>query len=240
MVKGFTHNVQDGESAESVAATYGVPLKKVWSDGQNQALNKARDDDPHILSPNDNLFVPFEAKEMSKATDKSHMFVVSRPKTKLKVQLMRHGWPMSTQQFVLKVDGSEVLSGPLGFDGIVEAEIPVLAQTATLTVEKTKAEIDEECESDPTHKPATHKTYQLTLRGIHPMTETTGWQARIANLGYPVGAVDGKAGRLSQASICLFQDDRHAGLKLGTTPTADSPDALDSLTCSHLKKAHGC
>jgi LysM repeat protein len=217
MSDAHTHTVKDGESVESIAANSGLPLDKIWSLSENEKLRNKRKD-PHILNPGDKLAVPAtKPLTFDRATGQTHEFSVQVPKSKLKLQLKKHGEPRANQPCELVVDGFKM--PPLTTDGSgnLEAEIPAKAHAATLTVGTGKEQV----------------LYKLQLRGIHPIAEPTGWQARLHNLGYPVDVDGDGVGNMSYAALCLFQESKDPK-KLPPT------GKLDDDTKNKLEQRYGC
>jgi peptidoglycan hydrolase-like protein with peptidoglycan-binding domain len=73
-------------------------------------------------------------------------------------------------------------------------------------------------------------TYRLLLRALDPVTEVSGVQARLRNLGYGEVPLDGEMGPATIAALCAFQ--RENGLKV----TASA----DTATQDKLAEKHGC
>lgn len=216
MSEAETHTVIDGESVENIAANYGLPLDAIWGLSENQDLRDRRKD-PHILRPGDKLAIPATTPlTYQRAIDQKHELVVQVPKSKLKLQLKKLGQPRANQSCVLIVDGKQTTETTDG-QGNLEVPISGKAKKARLIVGTGNDQI----------------TYDLKLRGIHPTSATTGWQARLHNLGYPVD-VDGDAtGAMSQAALCLFQEAQ----KPQKLPATGKPD---DDTRAKLEESYGC
>jgi hypothetical protein len=217
MGNGTNHTIKDGESAESVAASHGLPVRRVWDAAENATLRKARDDVPDILNPGDNLFVPTpDPKILERDTDKRHTFKVFYPKSKLRLQILKYGELRQNIPYVLIVDGHEIKRDQTDANGLIEAEISAIAKSATVKLGTDQDRI----------------VYHLHLRGVHPVSEPLGWQARLSNLGYPIGKLHKEATRTSLASLCAFHD--HQRLKVDGEPDKDQPAR------EKLKFRHGC
>jgi hypothetical protein len=70
-------------------------------------------------------------------------------------------------------------------------------------------------------------TYELHVGELDPVGEVTGLQARLANLGYYDGPIDGDAGEVTAAAIAQFR--REHGLPLGDQVDDDLREALEGL-----------
>ncbi len=206
--------LKDGQSVESIAAAIGLPIETIWNAPENRALRELRGD-PHVVNPGDKLFVPPTApKTYTFETGKRHQVVIPTVKSKLQLQFKHEGKPRAFQPYVLKIDGGKEKTDKTDDQGKMETEISALAKTATISVGQGKDQV----------------SYTLELRGLHPTSVTTGWQARLHNLGYSVGKVDGQPGRRSEAALCAFQEDQKK------QPTGKP----DQDTQDKLKELRGC
>jgi len=209
---GDYHIVEQGESVDSLAAACGHLPETIWDAPQNREL-KDKGRERHSLMPGDRLFLPaVKPRTESVASGKAHKMSVKRPQAALKLRLLAEGKALAQKPFVLVVDGVEE-RGTTDADGLLERPVPALAQKAELTV----GEGEE----------ALH--YTLLLRAIDPVSELTGVQARLANLGYGGVPVDGKAGIETEAALRQFQTDQ--GLDVNGQP--------DQATQKKLVELHG-
>jgi peptidoglycan hydrolase-like protein with peptidoglycan-binding domain len=71
-------------------------------------------------------------------------------------------------------------------------------------------------------------TWTLKVGGLRPIDEVEGYEARLANLGYDVGTIDGAADEKTQAAIEHFQHDQ------GLPVTGE----MDDETKQHLNAAY--
>ncbi|MBI5069868.1 MAG: peptidoglycan-binding protein [Deltaproteobacteria bacterium] len=213
MKPGTYHVVEQGQSVESIAALARRLPKVVWDAPENKELRDKRKE-PHVLMPGDRLFLPaIEAETFDVPTGEAKAFVLDQPDSRLQVRIVEGTEPRAGKPWVLRVDGKE-LRGTTDGDGKVDCPVPVLARVAELTVGEGAEAV----------------TYELELRGLDPITEPTGLQARLANLGYDSGPVDGDAGPRTRAALAAFQKDN------GLEPTGE----LDASTRSKLEEKHGC
>jgi hypothetical protein len=121
------------------------------------------------------------------------------------------GNPRPQLPYSISIDGAPIESvAPLQTDsqGMLEHEIPVNSTTGNLSFDDTEMSL------------------QLTLP---PVATTIGLQARLKNLGYFVGPLDGKIGPITQNAIAGFQRDN--GLPVSGMP--------DDRTRQQVVKRHG-
>lgn len=209
---GEWHDVAQGESVESLAAAVGHLPKTVWEAPENASLKDQRED-MHVLMPGDRLFLPaLKTRTFDVPTGTEKKFKVTRPPSRLRIQLVRDGQPRANTPFVLIVDGAS-LPGDTDGQGLVDVPISPRAGAATLVVGTEDDQV----------------TYELSLRGLDPITEVSGVQGRLGNLGYDVGEPDGDLGPRTMAALAAFQQDE--GL--------EANGKLDDATRDKLKQRHG-
>lgn len=210
------HIVKLGESAASIAWRHGfADYKKVWSFGANDDLaNRGRT--PYTLLPGDELEVPdLQKKTITLATNRHHRIVVDTPKQALRLRLLdldAEAW--ANEAFSIEASGlSDPIRGTTDADGALDAELPIVAGSATLTVRE--------------------ESFRLALSHLAALPNDDedamiGIANRLRNLGYHVG--DGSPASLTYRwAIALFQADHDL----------DVTGELDAATKDQLAKAHG-
>lgn len=210
------HIVKPGESAASIAWRHGfADYKKVWSFGANGELaNRGRT--PYTLLPGDELEVPdIQKKTITLATNQHHRIIVDTPKQALRLRLLDlDGEAWANEAFSLETSGlSEPIQGTTDGDGTVEAELPIGAVSAVLTVREEGFSL------------ALSYLAALPHDDDDPMV---GAANRLRNLGYHVG--DGDPVSLAYRwAVALFQADHDL----------DVTGKLDAATKDQLTNAHG-
>jgi len=205
------HVIEQGECLSSIAAEYEFDWKLIWKHGQNATL-KQRRKNPNILLPGDELFVPIrEKKEESRNTDKRHTFVKKNAPTRLRIRLLNSGKPLVNEDYELSISGQK-LKGTTDSTGLMQETIPPDACSASLILGKEKREI------------------LLDVGHLDPLNSISGMQARLNNLGYDCGAVDGIVGPITRSALKSFQET----YQLNITGEADSA------TLDKLKGEYGC
>jgi len=208
------HVAKDGDCVASLAAQYGfADGKAIWDHPDNAALKKLRAD-PNQLHPGDEVVIPErKPKALSLATGKQHKIVVKRPMRLLRIKFLDAAGEPLKGPYKLTA-GTLVRAGELDGQGVLHEELPP-------SVVQAQVEIDGVVRA-------------VRIAHLNPLRDTndggvTGAQARLANLGYAPGAVDGKAGPKTRAAIRTFQEAR------GLEPTGD----LDAATIDELESEHG-
>jgi hypothetical protein len=204
------HKVKQGDTVASVAERYGLFPDTVWDDPANADLKKLRKD-PNVLKPGDVLVIrDKEAKEESGAAEQRHRFRKKGVPAKFRLQLMEDDEPRANLDYVLEVDGG-LFRGTTDGDGWLEQVIPPEAKKGVLLIGE-------------------EERFELQLGHIDPVTEVSGAQSRLNNLGYDCGRPDGKLGDKTAAALRSFQQQQ------GLTVTGE----LDQATQDKLVEIHCC
>lgn len=185
------HIVRQGDCVESIAYQHGHLWKTLWNHPQNAKLKQVRKD-PNVLLPGDRIFIPeLRVKEEAGGTEQRHRFCRKSVPSKLKLRFLdAKNRPRAGESYALEVDGTHY-DGSLDSDGALEVSILPNARKGKLTL----GQGDEQEE------------YELELGHLDPLAEVSGVQARLMNLGYDCGAVDGKSGPEIEGAIEAFQED---------------------------------
>jgi N-acetylmuramoyl-L-alanine amidase len=210
------HTVSQGECLSSIAREYGFSSYRTIYDHPNNAEFKRKRPNPNVIYPGDTLYIPDkDLKEESKATEKKHHFKLKKEIVKLRVVLKDdQDQPYANMSYQLKVD-DHVFKGTTGGDGKIEQEIPADARAGELAVFRSGTQ-------------DVIAFFPLELGELDPVEESTGIQARLNNLGFDCGAVDGIIGPLTQDALRLFQE------KYGLTVTGTA----DATTREKLRELH--
>ncbi|MEA2560332.1 MAG: hypothetical protein QOH06_1836 [Acidobacteriota bacterium] len=217
-----SYRVRQGDTLASIAKKSGLQDWKLIYDRPENADFKSRCErgarDPDLLYPDEGIFVPNkEFRHAPAPVDQRHTFrIPAIPKTKLRIVLeLQKGKPVENEDWELTVDGKP-FKGNTGSSGLVEAEIPVDAREGQLKLRDL--------------------SWDLKLGHLNPLDPDvpdegmSGAQARLANLGYAAGAIDGQLSPETEAALKQFQ----AAHELKET------GSLDDDTRDALAKAYGC
>jgi Putative peptidoglycan binding domain len=211
------HTVEQGDCLSSIAKQYGFSdWRLIYNHPENAAFKRKRPN-PNCICPGDQIFIPEkEIKQTGGATDAKHKFKLDSHKTLVRLRLMdEEGKVFAGKKYRLDVDGT-VHEGTTPGDGLIEKEIPPDARSGQLTVW-----LDED-----TSKPGF--TWKLKIGHLDPVEEKTGVQARLKNLGFDCGPVDGVVGPRTQAALRGFQS------RAGIPETGQ----VDAATIGKLRDQH--
>ena len=191
----ITHVVEQGECLIRIAARYGFrDFRLVYNHSANAALRRMRPN-PNLLYPGDTIVIPDkQEKNESCSTGQVHRF-----RTPVRRRLLRiavedvDGVRLGGCPYTLTI-GEQTYTGTLPGDALLEKQIPADAEDGTLEVTSRE------------------KKYQWPLRigWLNPVSDVsddgvTGIQARLRNLGFDPGPIDGIIGPKTQQAIRGFQ-----------------------------------
>jgi Putative peptidoglycan binding domain len=212
---GCVHEVSQGECLTRIARQYGFAEDSLRGHPQNAELFRRRKNS-NVLHPDDHVFVPArEAKWEAGATERRHRFSTGSGRRLLRIALEeRAGRPMKRVAYELTV-GGVVHRGTTNENGQLEEKIPLAAEEGTLKVKQF--------------------VWPLLIGHLNPLEDVndngiSGVQARLRNLGYHAGPVNGQPGPVTTAALRQFQADMNL----------DATGDVDRATRSRLIEEHGC
>lgn len=205
------HTVIQGECIGSIACNYGFFWQTVWNDPDNAALKQKRQD-PNVLMAGDTVAIPeLRSKVEQLALDKRHTFKLNGVPAKLYLRLLDGGKPRANQPFTLEIDGIR-FQGATNGDGEINVSIPPGAQSGLLVIGTGDSRSE----------------YPLQLGLLDPADELSGAQARLENLGFQPGEIDGTLSPETIEALSAFQASQ------GLPVTGQ----LDSATQKKLNDSH--
>jgi N-acetylmuramoyl-L-alanine amidase len=205
--------VQPGDCLTSIAARHGHFWQTLWELPANAELRAARVD-PNVLLPGDRVTIPsIQVKQSECATGRKYVFRRRGVPAFLRLQFFHGGEPRARVPYTISVDGRELPAGDLDAEGRLCVAIPCNAALARIVV------------GSGTHA----KRHTVRLGRLDPVTELTGLQARLNNLGFMCGPVDGWPGPRTVAAIRAFR--RAQGL--------EEQGCADAAVRSRLLALHG-
>lgn len=211
------HKVNPGECLSKIACDHGFSDYRTIYDHPENAELKRKRPDPNMIFPGDMLFIPVRAtKSVPCGTKSAHQFRVKPRQTTRPIQLRILdvlGEPVRDASYRMTAGKAE-LNGRTDGEGVICCELPISATSAELDVDGL--------------------TWELEVGGLNPVEgvgdDVSGVQARLANLGYDAGPIDGIMGEQTSRAIRGFQADH--GLVVD--------GRCSSTLIAKLKEQHGC
>ncbi len=211
------HKVKQGDCLSSLAKQYGFHDPSIiYSHAKNSAL-KTKRKNLHVLKKGDVVQLPDkENKKKSIADGEKHTFVAKGLITEFKLLIEDFdGTPLGGKKYLLNIQ--DILhEGTTTGAGLVENKIDASATKGKLTVwldsEKTQSIM-----------------WPLNIGFLDPHEENSGVQARLNNLGYDCGEVDGDIGDKAKLAIKAFK----------TRNGLNKDDVVDDITKNKIKEVYG-
>jgi hypothetical protein len=212
-----TYVVQQGDCINSIADQFGFyDCQTLWKAPENAPLRALRTS-PNVLMTGDQVVIPDKNPIQQKCpTGALYKFKIIARKTKVRIALKLK----RTVAYSLMV-GDSVLKGTTDGSAPLELEIPRSASDGKLL-------------TWPETLPEAQRTednadvWQLNLGGLDPPDQLTGAQARLLNMHYYGGPIDGTLSDATRAALKAFQ----------TASGIDPSGELDDATKSALASAH--
>jgi len=182
-----THVVQAGECLASIAKANNFrSWKTIYYAAENKGLRDKRPN-PNVLYEGDEVVIPdFGGKSHDRPADEKHSFTVQTPRWVLRLCMQdEEGNGIGGEPYELARPGFFPIKGKTAPDGMIEEELP--ADTRALTLKFMGEE------------------FQVQIGMLDPVSRAKGVQARLNNLGFNAGAVDGIVGKNTSRAIYAFQ-----------------------------------
>jgi N-acetylmuramoyl-L-alanine amidase len=198
-----------------IAARHGyADFAELHGHPANAELRRVRPN-PHLLYPGDRVNIPDRVARVKEVqAGAKHVFKVRRARVMLRLKLLGDdGAALANAEFCLTVGGT-IVRGRTSGDGTIEARVPADVEEASLEIGG--------------------RMRRLRVGQLNPMHDTedagvSGVQARLANLGYFGGPIDGRRDEHLDDAVRRFRRDH------GLDATATIDDAMKA----RLAERHG-
>ena len=205
----INHQVVQGDSVIMLADTHGLFSDTIWDDPANATLKEKRKD-MNELMPGDTIVIPDKrVKELDTPTDAKHRFRRKGIPALYRLQVFDVEDPRASQEFKLTVDGV-LFSGTTDADGLLEVHLPATSKKGKLVIGPDEF------------------TIEIDFGYLDPITEITGIQKRLNNLGYYCGEPDGTLNEMTKDALADFQ------LRFGLFDSGE----IDDETLDMLEQVH--
>jgi hypothetical protein len=203
--------IRPGDCLISLSEKSGLLWKTIWEHPENAELRQKRGD-PRVLLPGDRVVIPEKRlKHEPGATEARHRFVRNGVPAKLRLEFHEEDQPLANEPYLIIIDGKSQ-RGTTDAQGRVEIFLPKQARRGTVHIGQGDGE----------------RIYDLNLGTLDPFDSVSGVQARLNNLGFEAGPVDGRLGPQTTEAIRKFQ--AYHDLEVTGVP--------DRATCHKLKEQH--
>ena len=204
------YTIQQGDSVIRLSEKYGVWSATIWNDPANAELKSLRKD-MNELMPGDVVVIPDKTlKHVAAATGKRHVFRRKGIPALYRVQLFDVESPRANQAYKLTVDDGTPLEGSTDANGILEQYVSASAKQGELVIGPDAF------------------TIALDFGHLDPITEISGVQKRLNNLGFFCGEPDGELNDDTIIALCDFQ------IRFGLEETGEADEA----TLAKLAELH--
>lgn len=180
------HIIQQGESTISLSEQYGFFAQTIWNHADNAELKRLRKD-MNVLSPGDRMLVPDKClKDVSKPTGQKHRFRRKGVPAKFRLQIFDGEKLRAKQDYRFTIDGA-IFTGKTDSSGVLDLYVSPAAKEGTLVI-------------GPDH-------FELVVDFGHlnPISEVSGVQMRLNNLGYACGEANGELNEATRVALQKFQ-----------------------------------
>jgi hypothetical protein len=210
------YEVKQGDRLPTIACKHGFACwQTIWEFAGNAALRELRGN-AHILFPSDEVSIPNRVVRVAEVEGGTAEYVVQSEAEVLHIRFAEGDFGGERKiRFRATPDEGAPTEGPLQADGTMEIELP--ANTMKVDVQLFHDEED-----------TSFFNCTLEVGHLDPDESTSGIQARLANLGYYTGPIDGEMNDATREAVVGFRL-----MALG-----DELDAVDEHFLEALGKAH--
>ena len=181
------HTVESGECMTSIADQHGFFWETLWELPENAELREKRKD-PNTLVPGDSVYIPdLREKEVERKTGRTWRFRRKGIPAQVRLQLFNGEAPRANEEYEFEVEGRDKQEGKTDSDGVLVVYVPPSALTGKLTIGPD------------------NQVYEFDFGKLQPIDTVEGVQARLNNLGYACGEVNGEMNDETKAAIEQFQ-----------------------------------
>ena len=198
-----SHRVVQGECINSIAAQTGHLPDMIWHYPGNAKL-RAKRGDPDVLQPGDALVIPERDPGFyDAATERRHCYRRKGIPAYLHFQIQVPGEGVDGEAYEFD-DGQRLTSGTIGGDAKIDLRVDPRIRRARLRL--------------------LGRWFEIELGGLDPLDSVEGQQARLNQLGFEAGPVDGKYGPKTTSAMRAYQAAR--GIEQTGMPTQATLDRL--------------
>jgi N-acetylmuramoyl-L-alanine amidase len=193
------HEVQQGECLSTIAHSYGfVDWRTIYDHSSNAQFRSLRPN-PNLIYPGDLINIPqLESREETRASDSTHRFRARTPRLEIWIRVV--DWlaaPLANRRYELEI-GVAHHEGMTDNDGFLKHTIVPGAHEGQLTVFL-------DASAEEILGGGARLIWHLEIGALDPLETHSGVQARLNNLGFSCGPVDGIVGPMTRSATKAFQ-----------------------------------
>ena len=182
-----TVTVAHGDCISSIAFRFGFYPETIWNDPANAELKNHRTD-PNMLVPGDKVVIPDkDPGGVNHASEARHKFRKRGVPALFRIQVFDGEEIRGNQQYSLVIDGKSC-QGTTDDRGVIEEWILPDAKSGELVIGPDELKIE------------------LLFGKLQPINEIAGVQARLINLGFDCGGVNGQITDTTRSALRTFQE----------------------------------
>ena len=160
------HVVRQGEFLDLIAWRHGVAADQIWQHPANEAVRAERGEG-NVLHPGDVLFVPdAEQDRLPLRKGQTNAFLARIPTVQLRVRVTDENGPIAGEAFTVEGGDREPVNGSTDGDGVAEFEAPMNSPDLVLRL------------------PGRSRVFRVAVGHLDPVTEESGVDARLRQLGH--------------------------------------------------------
>jgi putative peptidoglycan binding protein len=195
------HFVVQGECISNIAYRSGFHPDTIWNHPSNARIREIHNDQSRTLLPGEAVTIPEKRmKSENGSTEQRHTFRRKGVPETLRVRFLQLGKPRADVNYIIEL-GGRISRGKTDGNGFITIPISPVDTLAKVTLGSDDNE----------------EVFTLYLGNLNPLTDTSGIQSRLLNLGYDC-LITGKTDQQTKTAIADFQ--RDVGLK----PTGECDD----------------
>ncbi|WP_242395906.1 peptidoglycan-binding protein [Anaeromyxobacter oryzisoli] len=189
-----------GDTLGAIAAREGVPLDVLWNHEKNRAVRERGH--PDLVYPGDSVFVPFPEEKWAQGQTGGEIAAkLNVPPVPLRLRIHVNGVPTEGVTCTPSFAPEEPKKTEKG--GKLELALRPGVGKFTMHVELPPPKKKEGEEGDP--PPLLAPKRELTFLVGHLVNDVALLQARLTNLGFHCGAIDGQLGKRTRGALRRFQ-----------------------------------
>jgi hypothetical protein len=206
---GKQYVVTENGCIASLAFEQGFSPDTIWGHPENAKLKELRGD-PNVLLAGDLVYVPdLRTKKLSCTVDGKHRFRRHGVPAKFRLQLLDEDLPRAALAYRFEC-GTAVYEGCTDAEGKLEHWIPPNSTSVRLTLDG-------------------HEVFDIRVGYLNPVSEDSGIEGRLANLGY-LRSDEAVTPEARASALLAFQ--HHQGLP--------ETGEVDEQTRDAIRTRHGC